>query len=112
MNRRHFIMALASCLSAALSILAGTSCAISNPLILGVFPRRNIKTTRSFSDFWLAIKQQKYDLVQFNQYHHIVSHQTYGYDVILNNKELGRSTIAGSLIVRKDCDRFRGTICR
>jgi len=98
----------------------------NRPLIFGVFPRRNIQTTyrlflplvdyledvlnrevklettKSFPGFWKAVQQQRYDLVHYNQYHYIVSHQHYGYDVILRNKELGKSTIAGSLIVRKD----------
>lgn len=109
MNRRHFKIALASCLSATSILFPGTSSAKSSPLILGIFPRRNIKptyrlfmplaeylgqvlqrevrleTSRWFSDFWLAVKQRQYDLVHFNQYHYIVSHQKYGYEVILKN---------------------------
>ena len=96
------------------------------PLILGVFPRRNIKvtyklfsplakylsqelgrevhleTTKSFNEFWKNVQLQKYDIVHFNQYHYVVSHHLYNYEVIAANKELNSETIAGSLIVRKD----------
>lgn len=96
------------------------------PLILGIFPRRNIKTThrlftpmaeylsqqlgrdvrletaKSFSDFWLQVQQRRYHLVHFNQYHYIISHEYYGYEVILANQELGSATISGSIIARKD----------
>lgn len=126
MNRRHFIVALASCLSATSAFLPLTGYSKNKPLVLGIFPRRNIKTTyrlftplanyleqilqrevrletsKSFSDFWQSVQQRKYDLVHFNQYHYIVSHLNYGYEVFLKNKELGKATIAGSLIVRKD----------
>ena len=126
MNRRHFIFTLSSYLAAASAMSPLPAFAQDRALILGVFPRRNIKTTfrlftplaeylqqvlqrevrietaKTFSDFWGSVKQRRYDLVHFNQYHYIVSHLHYGYDVILKNKELGKSTIAGSIIVRKD----------
>jgi phosphonate transport system substrate-binding protein len=124
MNRREFV----SCLIASASGLSLFNSARANgkTLILGIFPRRNIKltyklftplaiylseqlgvkvnleTAKSFDDFWKNIKLRRYDIVHFNQYHYIVSHQSYGYDVIAANKELGSATIAGSLIVRKD----------
>ena len=100
--------------------------ASDNPIRIGIFPRRNIRVTislftplaqylektlgrkvvietaKSFSDFWQQVEQRRYDLVHYNQYHYVVSHQHYGYDVILRNQELGQSTIAGSIIVRRD----------
>lgn len=96
------------------------------PLIMGIFPRRNIKatyklftplakhlskilkrdvklvTTKDFDTFWKGIKNQEYDIVHFNQYHYIVSNKLYGYNVILMNQEFGQSTISGSIVVRKD----------
>jgi len=98
----------------------------SKPLVLGIFPRRNIKltfklftpmarylsqqlgrevvleTSKSFNDFWEKVEHQHYDIVHFNQYHYIVSHQLHGYDVFAANKEWGKATIAGSIIVRTD----------
>ena len=61
-----------------------------------------LETTKSFPEFWRNVQQRRYDIVHFNQYHYILSHQSYGYDVVAANKELNSSTIAGSLIVRKD----------
>jgi phosphonate transport system substrate-binding protein len=48
------------------------------------------------------VKEQRYDIVHFNQYHYIISHQLYNYQVILKNQEFGESTIASSITVRKD----------
>lgn len=126
MNRRYFLAQLTSLVSLVSSVSARNAYAAKKFLIIGIFPRRNIKTTyhlftplaeylsevlqqevrlettKTFSAFWDAVKAKKYDLVHYNQYHYIVSHLHYGYDVILKNKELGKSTISGSLIVRKD----------
>lgn len=126
MNRRCFLAQLTSLFSCASLFSAKNTYAGNRPFIMGVFPRRNIKTTyqlftpmaeflsetlnqevrlettKNFSAFWKAVKEKRYDLVHYNQYHYIVSHLHYGYDVILKNQELGKSTISGSLIVRKD----------
>lgn len=124
MQRRQFISyILASAGSLVAFPVVGAK---QRPLVLGIFPRRNIKltyklftpmaqylsqqlgrevrveTSKSFKGFWTNVKQQRYDIVHFNQYHYIVSNQYYGYNVIAVNKELGKATIAGSLIVRKD----------
>ena len=124
MYRRRFMSYLfASAAALAARPVVG---AIQRPLILGIFPRRNVKltyrlftplaqylseqlgrevvleTSKSFKDFWRKVKQQRYDIVHFNQYHYIISHQYYGYEVFAVNKELGKTTISGSLIVRKD----------
>lgn len=95
-------------------------------ITIGFFPRRNAVTTihnfkpleihlskklkrkvilqasKDFPSFWARVQQGKFDLVHFNQYHYMVSHKKFGYDVILKNKEFGESTITGSIIVRKD----------
>jgi len=124
MRRRQFL----SYLLASAGSIAGLPVARASdkPIVLGVFPRRNIKetyklftpmtrylsqqlgrevileTNKSFDGFWERVKKQQYDIVHFNQYHYIVSHEYHNYDVIAANKELGKDTISGSLIVRKD----------
>ena len=124
MRRRHFIGYIASAIAAAPRIVSAE--AKNRPIVLGVFPRRNIKityrfftplvkylsfrlnrkvvlkTTKSFQEFWGNVQQKNYDIVHFNQYHYIVSHKLYNYQVIAANKELDSSTIAGSIVVRKD----------
>lgn len=98
--------------------------AAEEPLVLGVFPRRNaaetirmfkpmahhlgeqlgrevtVVTTRDFDSFWKGVAEQRYDVVHYNQYHYIRSAQTY--QVVAHIEELGKSTIAGVLYVRKD----------
>jgi len=96
------------------------------PLILGIFPRRDkiltvklftpltqylsekldrevtVDTSENFTTFWEKVTQKKYDIVHYNQLHYILSHDWYDYDVILKKSEFGESTIAGSILVRKD----------
>jgi len=98
--------------------------AAEEPLVLGVFPRFNasetttrytplaehlsarlgrqisLQTSRDFVSFWRGVEEQRYDIVQYNQYHSIRSAKTYR--VIAHNKEFGKSTIAGVIFVRKD----------
>jgi phosphonate transport system substrate-binding protein len=98
--------------------------AADDPLIMGVFPRRNstdtaklftpmadylgkrlgrkvtLVTSKNFDSFWKAVTEQRYDIVHYNQYHYIRSAQTY--QVIAHIEESGKSTIAGALYVRKD----------
>jgi len=124
MNRRNFLsFAVTSLFS---KVAFATKHSNQRALILGVFPRRNVKTTyklftplvealsqhlgrevklvssRSFHDFWQGVQNRKYDIVHFNQYHYVVAKEIYNYEVILKNLEFGQSTIAGSLAVRKD----------
>ena len=125
MNRRDFVYASSLMLASPLSF----SSPLKNdnkPLVLGVFPRRNAKTTykiftpltnalsehlnrrvelvstKDFTSFWQGVQHRRFDIVHFNQYHYIIAHQLYGYDVILKNMEFGQATIAGSIAVRKD----------
>jgi len=96
------------------------------PLILGIFPRRDkiltvklfaplaqylsekldrevtVDTSENFTTFWEKVTQKNYDIVHYNQLHYILSHDWYDYYVILKNGEFGESTIAGSILVRKD----------
>jgi phosphonate transport system substrate-binding protein len=98
--------------------------AADEPLIMGVFPRFhasetttryapladylserlgrkvNLITSKDFQTFWQGVQEQRYHLVQYNQYHYIRSAKSY--QVIAHNKEFGKSTIAGTLYVRKD----------
>lgn len=104
------------------------SCATppSAPLTMGVFPRRSVEitirmftplakylshklkrpvhleTSYDFASFWEQVKQQRYDLVHYNQYHYLQSHKSLGYRVIAKNEEFGSATIAGAIVVRSD----------
>jgi len=97
-----------------------------DPLVMGVFPRRNVKTTlrmfqplaeylsrrlgrrveletaRDFPSFWQGVSERRYDIVHFNQYHYIEARARYGYEVILKNVEFGAPLIGGAIFVRKD----------
>lgn len=97
-----------------------------DPLTIGIFPRRNAKvtidlfsplakhlstnlnrevnleTSKNFETFWDAVKNRRYDIVHFNQYHYVVSRHKYGYRVFAKNEEFGEATIAGSILVRRD----------
>lgn len=100
--------------------------AADDPLVMGVFPRRNVKqthrmflplanylsqklgrevqlkTTKDFATFWAALNRKEYDLVHFNQYHYVVANKKLGYQAIVKNVEFGENTIAGALMVRSD----------
>ena len=100
--------------------------ATPSPLVMGIFPRRDPATTvalfspladylserlgrevrletgADFGAFWQGVRQGKYDLVHYNQYHYVRSHKDAGYRVILQNEELGKDKITGSLVVRRD----------
>jgi phosphonate transport system substrate-binding protein len=111
-------------LSIAAVALAPVVQAAEDPLIMGVFPRLNsaetarqfipmadylgerlgrkvnLVTSKNFESFWNAVTAQRYDIVHYNQYHYIRSVKTY--QAIAHIEELGKSTIAGALYVRKD----------
>ena len=98
--------------------------AADDPLVLGVFPRRNASettrlftpmanylgerlgrkvqliTARDFESFWQGVAEQRYDIVHYNQYHYIRSAESY--QVIAHIEEQGKSTIAGVIYVRRD----------
>ena len=61
-----------------------------------------LETARSFDVFWDNVENERYDLVHYNQYHYVKSHASVGYEVFLRNEELGKSTIASAIAVRKD----------
>jgi phosphonate transport system substrate-binding protein len=108
----------------AIAVAPGVQAA-ENSLVLGIFPRYNatqtttmytplahelsqrlggtkvtLVTSKDFDSFWKGVEEQKYDIVHYNQYHYIRSAQNY--QVIAHIEELGKSTIAGAIYVRKD----------
>jgi len=115
-----FVIIIVSLLSPAPAAFA------EDELLMGIFPRRNaqmtvtafkpmatylserlgrkvkVVTAKNFPTFWNNVKQQKYDIVHFNQLHYIESHQQFGYQVIASNIEFGSDTIKGAIVVRKD----------
>ncbi|NNJ92636.1 MAG: PhnD/SsuA/transferrin family substrate-binding protein [Gammaproteobacteria bacterium] len=126
MKRRQFIQILmAGATSGALTPLASAN-RHRQEILMGIFPRRNTKVTyrmfstlashlsaisgtrvklesaKNFKQFWENVKQQKYDLVHFNQYHYVVAHANHGYQAIAMNEENGSNTLSGSIITRKD----------
>lgn len=117
------------------AILAPGAKAADETLVLGIFPRFpanetttryapltdylsarlgrkvNLITSKDLQSFWQGVQTQQYDIVQYNQYHYIRSAKLY--QVVAQNKEFGKSTIAGTLYVRKDSgitriDQLRG----
>lgn len=100
--------------------------ASDSSLTLGVFPRRNAQITfklfspltdhlsselgrpvhldisNNFETFWQKLTSGKFDLIHCNQYHYLVAQKDFGFEIIGTNAEFGKTTIAGSIIVRKD----------
>jgi phosphonate transport system substrate-binding protein len=98
--------------------------AADDPLVMGVFPRRNsaetaklfrpmadylgerlgrkvvLVTSKNFDSFWNAVMEQRYDIVHYNQYQYIRSAKTY--KVIAHTQEFGKDAVPGALFVRKD----------
>lgn len=98
--------------------------AAEGSLLFGVFPRRNaaettrmfqpmadhlsqqlgrkvsIVTAKDFESFWQGVKEQRYDIVHYNQYHYIRSASHY--EVVAHIEEFGKSTISGVIYVRRD----------
>jgi phosphonate transport system substrate-binding protein len=113
----------------ALALIAAASAspalrAADGPLIMGVFPRlkaaetttrfapmasylgkqlgREVRlvTSKDFESFWQGVVERRYDIVHYNQYHYIRSAKAY--QIVAHIEELGKSTIAGVIYVRKD----------
>jgi phosphonate transport system substrate-binding protein len=112
-----------------LMLLSGVSSpatAAEDPLLLGVFPRRNpselvemfmplarylagelgrpvkLETAPDFSAFWDAVAAKRYHIVHYNQYHYVRSHKQLNYRLVGMNEEDGKSLIAGVIVARKD----------
>jgi len=93
------------------------------PLIVGIFPRRSeqatlrmfsrlgrylsysldrpveIKTAKTFDEFWKNLTHDKYDVVHYNQLHYVKSHKLYGYKIMAKNEERGSDTITPAILV-------------
>ena len=100
--------------------------AADSTLTLGIFPRRNaeisykffsplaeylsvelgrpvnLDISNDFESFWRKLVTGKFDLIHCNQYHYLAAHRDFNFEVIGINQEFGKSTIAGSIVVRKD----------
>jgi phosphonate transport system substrate-binding protein len=57
-------------------------------------------TSKDFESFWQGVVERRYDIVHYNQYHYIRSAKAY--QIVAHIEELGKSTIAGVIYVRKD----------
>ena len=121
MNANRIIAALALIATAAASPALR---AAEGPLIMGVFPRLKaaetmtryapmasylskqlgrevmLVTSKDFESFWQGVVERRYDIVHYNQYHYIRSAKAYR--IVAHIEELGKSTIAGVIYVRKD----------
>lgn len=95
-------------------------------LKMGIFPRRPVALTnnmftplaqklskelgkpvklivaKNFKSYWEGVVNKEYDITHFNQYHYLLSHKNFGYNVIAVNEEMGSSSIAGAIAVRHD----------
>src|SRR5439155_21941944 len=98
--------------------------AADEPLVLGIFPRYKatetttmytpltnhlstrlgrkviLETSKDFDSFWKGVRERRYDIVHYNQYHYI--HSAESYRVVAHNQEFGKDAVAGALYVRKD----------
>ena len=108
----------------ALVLAASAALAAEDRLTMGVFPRRNsaetvklfsplaaylseqlgrevtLVTSKNFDSFWEAMREQRFDIVHYNQYHYIRSAQNY--QVIAHIEEFGKTTLSSVIYVRKD----------
>jgi len=108
-------------------LLSGTlTYAFADPLLVGIFPRRDAATTAklfqpladylekalgkpvslemspNFDTFLTRLEERRYDLVHMNQFDYIKSHDSLQYDAIAQNEEFGEKTIRGAIYVRRD----------
>ena len=121
--RRRAIVALLT----ALSLLAGifAEAFASEPLKMGVFPRRGVEVTvryfkpiadylgerlgrevmlvtaQDYESFWQRIESERPDIVHLNQYDYVRSAKELGYKIILKNEEYGKDHLTGAIFARK-----------
>lgn len=57
---------------------------------------------KDFPSFWEAVEGKQFDVVYYNQYHYVLSHDSLGYKAIVANIEDGSKQIAGGLFARSD----------
>ncbi len=95
-------------------------------LVLGVFPQRNEEITfklyspftsylskkmgrnirldisKDFDSFWYKMENDLFDIVHCNGYQYLVAHKKYNFHLLGVIKRHGRTTMTGTIIVRKD----------
>ncbi|MGD8912007.1 MAG: PhnD/SsuA/transferrin family substrate-binding protein [Candidatus Thiodiazotropha sp.] len=100
--------------------------AIADPLLVGVFPRRDaivtanifrplivfleeqlhqpvkLELSPNFDVFLQRLQERRYDLVHLNQFEYINAHERLGYDALVQNEEFGEKWIRGAVFVRRD----------
>ena len=110
----------------ALVILAPITTAFADPLMIGIFPRRDAVTTAKlfrplsdylekrlgvpvefemspdFDTFLTRLEERRYDLVHLNPYDYISVHDKLKYDALVQNEEFGEKTIKGAIYVHHD----------
>lgn len=98
----------------------------ADPLVMGVFPRRDAVTTAKlfrplsqyleqelgipvlmemssdYESFLVNLKRRRYDLVHLNPYDYISAHKDLAYDALVQNEEFGEASIMGAIYVRRD----------
>ncbi|MEJ2455708.1 MAG: phosphate/phosphite/phosphonate ABC transporter substrate-binding protein [Candidatus Thiodiazotropha sp.] len=98
----------------------------ADPLIMGVFPRRDAAITAKlfrplsqylekelgipvsmelssdFDTFITHLKERRYDLVHLNPFDYISAHDDLAYEALVQNEEFGEKTIMGAIYVRHD----------
>jgi phosphonate transport system substrate-binding protein len=123
-RRRALARALPLACLAAGTLASPLMHAAEEPLVMGIFPRNKpaetttmytplanhlserlgrkvvLLTARDFDSFSRSVQEGRYDIVFYNQFHHIQSSKSYV--VIAHNEEFGRTAVAGALYVRKD----------
>ncbi|MEW8026444.1 MAG: PhnD/SsuA/transferrin family substrate-binding protein [Candidatus Thiodiazotropha sp.] len=99
---------------------------MADPLLIGIFPRRDAVVTANlfrplsrylqeqlqrpvklelspnFDVFLERLQQRRYDLVHLNQFEYINAHEKLGYEALVQNEEFGEKTIRGAIYVRGD----------
>jgi phosphonate transport system substrate-binding protein len=100
--------------------------AMADPLLVGIFPRRDaivtanifrpltryleeqlrhpvkLELSPNFDVFMQRLHQRRYDLVHLNQFEYINAHERLGYDALVQNEEFGEKMIRGAIYVRRD----------
>ena len=110
----------------ALAVLAPLTTAFADPLMIGIFPRRDAVTTAklfrplseylekrlgvpvefelspNFDTFLTRLEERRYDLVHLNPYDYVSVHDRLKYDALVQNEEFGEKTIKGAIYVHHD----------
>jgi phosphonate transport system substrate-binding protein len=107
-------------------VLYSTFANAAEPLVMGIFPRRDAAITAKlflplsryleqklgvpvsmemspdFNAFPSNLKQRRYDLVHLNPFDYISAYDDLAYEALVQNEEFGEATIRGAIYVRKD----------